>query len=605
MHGRMLRGFVLAQFVLCTGVGSFAWADEGGVVDSAAEVSEPVIVVDGVSFWSWQDYTQSETFARKALRCGTVSSGVNVAVAAVAEGPQDCTFSLTNPDPAYDPSVELYRIPVVVHVIRTSSGATGHISEAMVQSQIDILNEDFLAMIGTNGANGTDIQIEFYLATHDPLGSPTNGITYSDNTTWYNDGGAYWNTLAWDTNRYLNIYTNSASGNLGYVPDLPQGGIAGSNADRVVVLWSSFGRNGPIGPPFNLGRTATHEVGHYFGLEHTFSWACTSPTACYTSGDLICDTNPQEYPTSGCPNASSCGSSDPVHNYLDYSNDSCMEEFTPDQARRMRCSLLFYRPDLFEIVGGAVCGNNIRETIEECDGADDAACPGACLADCHCPISCYVAAEPMADSAVPDAGFGTQNRTLSLAPQNPAVLTALRVTGPGWQAWVGEPIDITENAGSVDPASASRFPTFRAAPLACVPLFTDWTTEGVVHVYDESFVPGGAYTIEAVRANCDIADQSSYSAALNIRLSAWGDVVGAYDTGSDRWASPDGSVGVPTDVVAIVDKFQNRSGAPAKIRMDVSPGALDWIINISDVSYALDAFRGAAYPFPPAAAPCP
>ena len=106
------------------------------------------------------------------------------------------------------------------------------VSLAQVQSQIDVLNEDFLALAGSNGADGTDIQIQFYLAEVDPNGNATNGVTYSNNTSWYNDSGSYWNSLAWDTNRYLNIYTNSAGGFLGYVPDLPQGGIAGSNSAR-------------------------------------------------------------------------------------------------------------------------------------------------------------------------------------------------------------------------------------------------------------------------------------------------------------------------------------------------------------------------------------
>jgi hypothetical protein len=85
-----------------------------------------------------------------------------------------------------------YRIPVVVHVIRQNNGTTGNVSMALVQSQIEILNEDFLALAGTLGEDGTDVQIEFYLATTDPGGNPTTGVTYSNNTTWYNDQGSYW-----------------------------------------------------------------------------------------------------------------------------------------------------------------------------------------------------------------------------------------------------------------------------------------------------------------------------------------------------------------------------------------------------------------------------
>ena len=184
------------------------------------------------------------------------------AAAAFMLNPDDCAYRFTNPSEEYDPSVVKYRIPVVVHVIRRDDGVTGHVPESMIRSQIDILNEDYLALVGTNGANGTDIQIEFYLATEDPAGNPTTGITYSDNSTWFSDGGSYWTSLAWDTHRYMNVYTNNASGALGYVPNLPQGGVVGSSSDRVVILWSAFGRDAPIGPPYDPGRTLTHEVGH-------------------------------------------------------------------------------------------------------------------------------------------------------------------------------------------------------------------------------------------------------------------------------------------------------------------------------------------------------
>lgn len=150
----------------------------------------------------------------------------------------------------------------------------------------------------------------------------------------------------------MNIYTNTASGALGYVPDLPQGGIAGSNADRVVVLWSAFGRDAAIGAPLNQGRTATHELGHYLGLEHTFNGGCAAASSCNSNGDLICDTNPEAEPTYGCSDSRSCGSPDPIRNYMDYTDDTCMNHFSPEQVRRMRCSLEHYRSDLFEAVDG-------------------------------------------------------------------------------------------------------------------------------------------------------------------------------------------------------------------------------------------------------------
>ncbi len=287
-------------------------------------------------------------------RCGTPSPAARAGAIGLFGIPSDCSATTTNPSGDYDPTV-IYQIPVVVHIIMTSDCATGVISDAMAQSQIDILNEDFLALAGTNGENGTYSAIQFVLATTDPDGDPTTGITRDCNTTWFNDGGSYWNTLAWDPNRYLNMYTNNGGGALGYVPFLPADGggtFVGTAGDRVVVLWDTFGRNAPQAP-FDLGRTATHEVGHYLGLEHTFTGGCSTatPPGCYSAGDLICDTNPESSPTFGCPGSrTTCSVAAPFDNYMDYSDDICMEKFTPEQMRRMRCSLVNYRPNLFTIV---------------------------------------------------------------------------------------------------------------------------------------------------------------------------------------------------------------------------------------------------------------
>ncbi len=328
---------------------------------SCQVISDTEIHADGHIFTSWNDLHESGYYGFEENRCGTRPLA-DPAFDALRGG-SDCTFGRTTIRPQYDPSVALYRIPVVVHVIQRTSG-TGSMTDARVQSQIDILNEDFQAIAGTNGAPGNDGQIEFYLATEDPSGNPTNGITRSTNNTWFNDGGGYFNTLAWDTNRYLNIYTNNGGGALGYVPDLPQGGISGSNADRVVILYSTFGRNAPFNP-YHLGRTVTHEVGHYLGLYHTFSGGCGT-SSCYTTGDRICDTNGESSPTGGCPNSrNSCGGPAPFHNYMDYSDDICMNQFTVEQNNRMRCSMLTYRPNLFSIAAGGCSPADLAEPFGE------------------------------------------------------------------------------------------------------------------------------------------------------------------------------------------------------------------------------------------------
>ncbi|MEM7205197.1 MAG: zinc metalloprotease [Planctomycetota bacterium] len=280
--------------------------------------------------------------------CGTPAHDRSI----LPDSPSDCGYSVTVPAAQYAPTT-LYTIPVVVHVIQATSGR-GALTDAQVQSQIDILNEDFRALAGSPGAPGVDTMIQFVLADRDPSGAPSTGITRSTNNTWFRDGGNYWRQLAWDTNRYMNLYTNNGGGALGYVPEIPQSGtLVGTTGDRVVCAWDSFGRSSAAGPPFNQGRTATHEVGHYLGLLHTFDGGCGGSN-CYRSGDLICDTNPEQRPAYGCPTRqSTCGSPDPVSNYMDYSDDLCMTGFTAEQTRRMRCTLENWRPNLATTGGAA------------------------------------------------------------------------------------------------------------------------------------------------------------------------------------------------------------------------------------------------------------
>ena len=235
---------------------------------------------------------------------------------------------------------------MVVHAITSTSGA-GYVSDEDILSQIDVLNEDFQALAGSLGEPGFDSRIKFALAKRRPDGSPTTGIERYQNNTYYNDSFSTKPDLHWDTNLYFNIYVNNpGQGLLGYATFPVES--AGDNDDGVVIGWEFFGRNAPNGGNYNLGRTATHEVGHYFGLYHTFQDGCGSEAAPYTTGDRIADTNAEQQPTFGCPqNQSTCGSPDPVHNYMDYSYDICMDNFTPEQINRMRCSITNYRAQLF------------------------------------------------------------------------------------------------------------------------------------------------------------------------------------------------------------------------------------------------------------------
>ena len=323
----ILRSLPCVALLLTAGATTSAQVFPSVQQDPAAIVYETesgtILAADpGGTYWfrDWSEYAASDFFRIHGKRCGAGGPGLPVFA-----GTADCSNGFTNPAAEYDPSVAHYRIPVVVHVIQHPNG-NGFISDAQVQSQIDILNEDFQALPGSNGQFGTDTSIEFYLATADPSGNPTNGITRHTSSKWYNDSGNY----------------AAAAGDEG---------VAGQTGDGVRILWTSFGANAPIGQPYNLGRTTTHEVGHYLGLYHTFQGGCASASGCASNGDLICDTNPEAQPNFFPCTRSSCGSPDPTNNYLDYSDDVCMTEFTPIQAKRMRCTVQNFRPLLIQDLG--------------------------------------------------------------------------------------------------------------------------------------------------------------------------------------------------------------------------------------------------------------
>lgn len=241
-------------------------------------------------------------------------------------------------------------IPVVVHVIH--SGGSENISDEQIQSQIKILNEDFRRMAGTNGFGlGVDAEIEFCLAKKDPQGRCTNGILrvnslLSDHQTYQRN--QLKQLSYWDNKRYLNMYVvkniNNGSGILGYA-SFPGGP---PDEDGIVVRHNYFGSVGTAGG--GLGRTTTHEIGHWFGLYHTFNGGCGVDTC--SDGDFVCDTPPVANPNFGCTaNVNSCtldSSPDQVQNYLDYTDDNCKSVFTQGQKDRMHAALTSQRQEIWQ-----------------------------------------------------------------------------------------------------------------------------------------------------------------------------------------------------------------------------------------------------------------
>ncbi|MEO5569499.1 MAG: M43 family zinc metalloprotease [Bacteroidia bacterium] len=239
-------------------------------------------------------------------------------------------------------------IPVVVHVIH--NGGTENISDAQIQSQIDVLNEDYRKIVGTNGfGNGVDTEIEFCLAKIDPNGKCTNGIVRVQSTLTNHQSyqRAQLSALSyWDNTRYLNMYVvKTIAGNVIGYSSYPNGP---ASDDGVVCIHNYFGRTGTASA--SLGRTMSHESGHWFGLYHTFNGGCGVDTC--ADGDYVCDTPPAANPNFGCPVINSCSNdlpnvNDQVQNYMDYSNDACKNMFSLGQKLRMQATLDTIRTNIW------------------------------------------------------------------------------------------------------------------------------------------------------------------------------------------------------------------------------------------------------------------
>jgi hypothetical protein len=239
-------------------------------------------------------------------------------------------------------------IPVVVHIIH--NGSSENISEAQVQSQIQVLNEDFGKMAGTNGdGSGVDTEVRFCLAKIDPDGDCTNGIVRIKSPL--TNHQAYQRPLLkelsfWNNTRYLNIYiVKSINGNVGGYSSFP-GGPA--DEDGIVVRHNLFGNMGTASA--GLGRTTSHEVGHWFGLYHTFNNGCGTDLC--TDGDYVCDTPPQSGPSYTCITQNTCSNDIPdlndlKENYMNYTPDACQSMFTAGQSERIHATLDTIRTEIW------------------------------------------------------------------------------------------------------------------------------------------------------------------------------------------------------------------------------------------------------------------
>ncbi|HET9055147.1 MAG TPA: zinc metalloprotease, partial [Cyclobacteriaceae bacterium] len=223
-----------------------------------------------------------------------------------------------------------------------------NISDAQILSQLDVLNKDF-NRLNTDAVNtpsefvpvAGSLDIEFVLARQDPDGQPTNGIVrvHGNRDQWPLGLEAQFKALSyWPAEHYLNIWVIKFQSYLGYAQFPVSSGLEGLEdennnrlTDGVIIDYRVFGV-GSSDPDYNLGRTTTHEVGHFLGLRHIWG----DEDGC-DGTDYVDDTPNQEDETYNCPSnpQTDCDSHKMFQNYMDYTDDVCMNLFTQGQIERM------------------------------------------------------------------------------------------------------------------------------------------------------------------------------------------------------------------------------------------------------------------------------
>ena len=267
-----------------------------------------------------ESYASQEAFIQAGHRCSTIQYDADQIESIEA----DFQARMMEIDSLPEAVVT---IPTYVHVIRTSTG-TGGPTTTQMNNQISVLNAAY-ASLG----------FQFNVVATD----------YTNNSTWYTAGygttaeSQMKNALRQGTASTLNIYYNNMGGGLLGWATFPSDYTRSPKMDGVVILYSSL--PGGSAAPYNLGDTGTHEVGHWMGLYHTFQGGCAKNAS--TGGDQVADTPAERSAAYGCPTGrNSCANIaglDPITNFMDYTDDACMNTFSAGQNSRAAGQWASYR----------------------------------------------------------------------------------------------------------------------------------------------------------------------------------------------------------------------------------------------------------------------
>jgi len=280
-------------------------------------------------------------------------------------------------------------IPVVFHVIHNDG--LENITQAQIMDQLRILNEDFRKMAGTNGGSSTnplavDMEFEFRLAQFDPNGERHDGINRIKSSLTVDARNNVKGLIQWDPRKYLNIWVvqsinNSSGGGEGTVLGFAQfpSTLSFSPGTDGIVIRADYTGNIQTGVTSNAGRTLTHEVGHWIGLFHTFQGGCVGGLSsnCSSQGDQVCDTPPVAASNFGClpETSNSCSNDSPnlpdqIRNYMDYSDGTCMNMYTPGQKARALAQMGLYRSQIYSAANLLAAGINPNGTYVTVPASD-------------------------------------------------------------------------------------------------------------------------------------------------------------------------------------------------------------------------------------------